>query len=149
MKTSNDPMLIDFYMNHLQDSRWIGDETYFDGIKHLLPNHYLDINKRKAFRYWPNEAIRRLDLDEAVPMSCLFLQGIMKAIAHRHPAMMAVTGGTDSRTLLAASRGIQDKIYFFINNVGLGYKHPDISLPKQDLQKYWCSISCARNPSRR
>ena len=89
----------------MQDSRWIGDETYFDGIKHLLPNHYLDINKREAFRYWPNGAINRLDLDEAVSRSCLFLQGIMKAIVHRHPAMMAVTGGTDSRTLLAASQG--------------------------------------------
>lgn len=133
VKTSSDPMLVDFYRNQLQDSRWIGDDTYFDGIKHLLPNRYLDISKREAFRYWPNGTISRLGLDEAVSRSCLFLQGIMKAIAHRHPAMMAVTGGTDSRTLLAASRGIQDRIYFFVNNVGLGYKHPDIFLPKKIL----------------
>jgi hypothetical protein len=133
VKTSSDPMLIDFYRNHLQDSRWIGDETYFNGIKHLLPNHYLDINIREARRYWPNGTISRLGLDEAVSRSCLFLRGIMKAIVHRHPAMMAVTGGTDSRTLLAASRGIKDKIYFFINNVGLGYDHPDIFLPKKIL----------------
>lgn len=131
VKLSSDPLVIDFYKNHLQDSRWIGDETYFGGIKHLLPNHYLDINKREARRYWPNGTISRLGLDEAVYRSCRFLKGIMNAIVQRHPSMMAITGGIDSRTLLAASRGIQDKIYFFINNVGLGYKHPDIFLPKK------------------
>jgi len=131
IKPTKDKTLLDFYGNHLRDSRWIGDETYFNGIKHLLPNRYLDINKRRVCRYWPSGPIRQLTLDEAVSKSCVFLQGIMKAIVQRHSAMMAVTGGIDSRTLLAASRGIQDKIYYFINNIGLGYNHPDISVPKK------------------
>ena len=131
VKASSDPLLIDFYRNHLQDSKWIGDETYFEGIKHLLPNHYLDINKRQAIRFWPKGAINRVSLDEAVSRGSLFLRGIMKAIVNRHPSMMAITGGIDSRTLLAVSRGIQDKIYLFVNNVGLGYKHPDIYLPER------------------
>jgi hypothetical protein len=100
-------------------------------VKHLLPNHYLDINTRESCRYWPNEPLKRLDLEEAVAKSCAFLQGIMQAIVHRHSVMMAVTAGTDSRTLLAASRGVHDKIYYFINNQGLGHNHPDISVPKQ------------------
>jgi hypothetical protein len=110
--------------------KWFGDETFYEGIKHLMPNHFLDINKREARRYWPREPLGRLSLDEAVARSCSFLRGSMKAIVHRHPIMMAVTAGWDSRTLLAASRGIHDKIYFFINNEGLGHGHRDIAVPK-------------------
>ncbi|MGD0275165.1 MAG: hypothetical protein ABSB79_03750 [Syntrophales bacterium] len=137
IKPSNNPDLLEYYATHSRNSRWspyckwIGDETYYDGIKHLLPNHYLDINKREVFRYWPNEPIKRLHLDDAVSRSCAFLQGCIKAIMHRYPVMMAVTAGTDSRTLLAASKGMQDKIYYFINDHGLGHRHPDINVPKK------------------
>lgn len=129
IKPTSDFDLQDFYRNHLKNSCWIGDETYYDAIKHLLPNHYLDINRREVHRYWPNEPIKRLDLDEAVSRSCSFLQGVMRSMVQRHSVMMAVTAGTDSRTLLAASKDIQDRIYYFINNEGLGLSHPDISVP--------------------
>jgi hypothetical protein len=134
VKPTSDKDLLDFYREYLWDSRWIGDETFYEGVKHLPPNHYLDINRRKARRYWPNEPIRRLNLEEGVFKSCTFLQGIMRAIVHRQPVMMAVTSGTDSRTLLAASRSIKDKIYFFVNNQGLGCNHPDISVPRKIFQ---------------
>lgn len=115
------------------DSRckWIGDETFYEGIKHLLPNHYLDIEKREVVRSWPTEPIPRLDLEVAVARSCDFLQGILRAMACRHPLMMAVTSGTDSRTLLAASRDIHDKVYYFINDQNLGSDHPDIAGPSE------------------
>jgi hypothetical protein len=45
--------------------------------------------------------------------------------------MMAVTAGTDSRTLLAASKDILKNIYCFVNNRGLGYDNPDIEIPKK------------------
>lgn len=128
---SSDPTLLDFYRNHMVDSRWVGDETYFEGIKYLLPDHYFNVVKREVHRYWPNEVIKRLSLDDAVSKSSSFLQGIMRAIVHRHPTMMAVTSGTDSRTLLAASKGIENKIYYFVNNNGLGHNRPDTSVPKK------------------
>ena len=133
----SDPEFLEYYSRHSINSRWnprhkwIGDETYYEGVKHLLPNHFLEINKREARRYWPNEIIRQLDLDEAVSRGCSFLQGSINAIAHRHPVMMAVTAGTDSRTLLAASRGIQHKIYYFVNNEGMNCNDPDISIPSK------------------
>jgi hypothetical protein len=133
----NDPEFREYYTKHSINSRWnprhkwIGDETYYEAVKHLLPNHFLDINKLEARRYWPNESIRRLDLNEAVSRGCSFLKGSIRAIVHRHPVMMAVTAGTDSRTLLAASRGIQDKIYYFVNDEGLGNNNPDISVPSK------------------
>ena len=132
---TDDTCVLDFYNNHLKNCSWIGDETYFRGVKHLLPNHYLDITNREVRRYWPTEPIKHLSLDEAVAKSCSFLQGSMKAMVHRHPVMMAVTSGFDSRTLLAASKGLQDRIYFFINDEGLGRSHPDIAVPKKIFEK--------------
>lgn len=131
IRPTRDPALLDFYRNHLKNYSWIGDETYFSGIKHLLPNHYLDLNRREIRRYWPCEPIRRIDLDEAVFNICNFLQGVMKAITYRQLVMMAVTAGIDSRTLLAASKSIKDKIYYFINDENIGYNHPDIAVPEK------------------
>lgn len=127
---TEDRDLLDFYKNRLKETRWMGDETIFAGIKHLQPNHYLDIGAREARRYWPCEPVQRLGLEEAVSRSCTYLQGILKAIAHRHSMMMAVTAGTDSRVLLAASRDLRDRIYYFINNHSLGHSHSDITVPK-------------------
>lgn len=137
IEATSDANLLEFYRNHTKNSKWnpvckwIGDETCFENVKHLLPNHYLDIKRREILRFWPNESIKRLSLEEAVSKSCSYLQGYIKAMVHQHPVMMAVTAGWDSRTLLAASRGIKDDIYYFVNNEGLGFEHPDIRVPKE------------------
>lgn len=125
-----------YFASHSKDSRWnpycrwIGDETSYAGINHLLPNHYIDLKRRRIGRYWPNGPIQKLAIEEAVAKSCAFLQGGIEAMANRHSIMMAVTAGIDSRTLLAASKPIFSEIYYFVNNQGLGMNHPDISVPK-------------------
>src|SRR4030043_733169 len=82
---SNDEAIQRFHdhdLNKLRSGRfWIGDETYFSGIKHLLPNHFLDVTELKAKRYWPREKLIAVGLDEAVNISCAFLQGALKAAA--------------------------------------------------------------------
>ena len=60
-----------------------------------------------------------------------FLQGVEKAITYRHPTNMAVTAGIDSRTTLTASIEIKDKIYYFINDEGMGSKYPDIAVSEK------------------
>jgi len=135
IKTTTDADLIEFYTANLTNGKWnpfrkwIGDETIYEGVKHLLPNHYLDLNKLATCRYWPKSTVNRLELRDAVSNCCAFLQGSIKAIAHRHSLMMAVTAGMDSRTLLAASRECKDNIYYFINKNKLNPNHPDILVP--------------------
>ena len=128
-----------FYEHDMKKVRagrlWVGDETYFENVKHLLPNHYLDIRTLETCRYWPNEKIQNLELNVAVDLACNFLRGILKAACNRHDLMMAVTAGTDTRTLLAASKDIKDKIYYFINkHKSLSDRHPDIYVPKAIFQ---------------
>jgi hypothetical protein len=137
---TNDKKKINFYKNDMPKVRagrlWVGDETYYDEINHLLPNHYLDINKMQSFRYWPNEKIKRRELGEVVDIASNFLSGILKAAYNRYELMMAVTAGNDTRTLLAASRDLSDKIYYFINkHIYMDDNHPDIKIPSAIFNK--------------
>ena len=133
---STDPELLDFVQKHLPHIRngrlWPGDGTIYNGIKHLLPNHYLDIHELKSYRYWPNTPLERLEINDAVEKCASYLQGALKAAAHRYNLMLAVTAGFDSRGLLAASKEICKSIYYFINkHERLDERSNDIRIPKE------------------
>ena len=129
---TDDPDIQTFYRRDFAKRRaWVGDETYYGGVKHLLPNQYLDLDQRIVHRYWPTEQIKRIGLSEAVEKSCEFLEGIMAAATSRQKLMVAVTSGLDSRTVLAASRKVASSIYFFVNQErDLTARHPDIRIPR-------------------
>jgi len=133
---TQDKSILHFYEHDLPLGRsgrlWVGDETYYHAVKHLMPNHYLDIRSSVARRYWPNRRLEKMDLDTAVKQSCDYLKGTLKAVTTRFDVMMAVTSGIDSRSLLAASREVRDRIYYFINKEpSLNDKSADIRIPKQ------------------
>jgi len=132
--------ILHFYENDMKLVRsqrlWVGDETYFHKIKHLMPNHYLNIQSLTTHRYWPNKRLEKISLDIAVRKSCDYLRCIMKAVTLRYSTMMAVTSGFDSRSLLAASRDVQNKVYYFINkHPHMESEHPDIRIPRSMLNK--------------
>lgn len=137
---SSNPELLDFVQNHLPRVRngrlWVGDGTPYEGVKHLLPNHYVDLTRLESRRYWPNTLLSRIELDEAVCKCAAFLQGAMKAAAHRHHLMLAVTAGEDSRAILAASKEISSSIYFFINKHDtLSDQSGDIRIPQEIFRR--------------
>jgi hypothetical protein len=123
--------LSEYTRQHLRDSRWIGDETAFEGIKHLLPNHWLDVNEGRASRYWPWKPVLKQSPTAAAASISRLLRGSIEAMVTRHPVMMALTAGTDSRTLLAASKGVRDRVEYFVNDENLGVAHPDIVVPRR------------------
>jgi len=140
IKESKDPLLNDFkcfQSPQVREGRlWVGDSTAFEGVKHLLPNHFLDLLTLESHRYWPNTPLPRIELDDAVAKCSSFLQGALKAVAHRHQLMMAITAGFDSRVLLAASRDLRGSIYYFINKIDeLNEQHPDIKIPKEIFKR--------------
>jgi hypothetical protein len=140
IEITRDPEVAAFYQQHMPGVRerrlWAGDGTYYDSIKHLLPNHCLNLNTQVVTRYWPNTPLPKLSLDEVVDRACRFLQGMLRAATHRHSAMMAVTSGTDSRTLLAASRAVSDRIHYFINHRGQFHRRSaDLVIPQRIFQR--------------
>lgn len=132
--------ILDFYAHDMKQVRsgrlWVGDETYYQGVKHLMPNHYLDIHSLITKRYWPNRRLEKMKMDTAVKLVCGYLQGVLKAVTCRYDVMMAVTSGIDSRSLLAASREVSDCIYYFINKqLPLTDKSLDIRIPRNMFDK--------------
>lgn len=107
-----------------------GDSTPYAAVRHLLPNHCLDLDTRQAVRIWPSEELTRLPLEEAVDASATVLQGLVKAACKRFPLAIGITAGIDSRTVLAAERasGI-DVIYYTGSHFRLSVKNADISIP--------------------
>lgn len=105
----------DKFFSHDQVS--ILDNTIYDSIKQLLPNHYLDVQSRKPIRFWPNKVNKIISLKEGVEEGSKILSGILKSASKRYELMMAVTAGNDTRLLLAASRDVSDEIFYYINSL--------------------------------
>jgi hypothetical protein len=115
---------------------WIGDGTKYLGVKHLLPNHYLDFEKKRSIRYWPVNTLEPLDVAYASRKSAEILENTMLAATHRFQLCMAITAGWDSRCMLAATRYVRSKIYYYIQQYGgMTDNHPDIRVPRKLTQK--------------
>jgi hypothetical protein len=130
IKPSSNSQLMHFYEHEYKERKWIGEDTYFATVKHLLPNHLLSLSRLAARRYWPNAPVPRVALGDGVDAICGFLQAMMDAVTQRHRVMLAITAGTDSRTLVASSRKVRDKVYYFVNDHRRSPTHPDIHVPK-------------------
>lgn len=98
-----------------RENAWIGDGTIFTGVKHLMPNHYLNFKNLKTVRFWPNIALGKIELEEGIDLSVEILKGTLKAANNRYKLALAVTAGWDSRVLLAASKEIQNDVTYFVN----------------------------------
>ncbi|WP_456461829.1 hypothetical protein [Reichenbachiella sp.] len=127
-----------FYTSPLFEERKerISNTTQYEGLEHLQPNHYLDLRKGIAVRYFPNEPLKTVELDAAVNKSAFYLKGVFKSMARRYPLMIAVTAGMDSRIMLAASRHIEREVFYFIlNSDSLKSDSLDITTPQKLLER--------------
>jgi hypothetical protein len=96
------------YYEGSEQAWWPGDATPYREVKHLLPNHYLDLRRRCVHRFWPWEERGRLSLEEGVERGAEILRGIVTSAGRRFPVAVAITGGYDSRVVLAASREVSN-----------------------------------------
>ena len=90
-----------------------GASTPFAEVKHLLPNHLLDLKTGSVRRYWPREQLTRYGLKEGAAKAAGMLQKLMLAANQRFDLAMALTGGYDSRIVFAASKDIVPDLYVF------------------------------------
>ena len=83
---------------------WPGDRTPLEGVRRLLPNHYLDLANHHVHRFWPSEEARVSTASSAAESCTALLRGVVDASARRFKTSVSVTAGLDSRIVLAASR---------------------------------------------
>lgn len=115
---------------------WIGDGTKYAGVKHLLPNHYLDFEEKRSIRYWPISTLEPLEIEYASRKSGEILENTMLAATNRFQLSMAITAGWDSRCMLATTRNVRSKIYHYIQKYGgMTDNHPDVRVPRKLAQR--------------
>ncbi len=91
---------------------WSGDTSPYKEIKHLLPNHYLNLGTGLSQRYWPDRNLEGLSLEESVEKNAAILKGLVKSAHKRFDLALTLTAGRDSRLILAASKEICNDIFY-------------------------------------
>lgn len=139
LRLNTNPLLVSFLIHpwHVQkESPWIGSSTIYENCFHLLPNHYLSVNRKDPVRFYPDRVINSKTTSEIVDSVSTILQGAIIGLTNRYQVSLALTAGVDSRVLLAASRHVSDKIdYFVYRQKTHGADDPDIWVPKKIAKK--------------
>ena len=115
---------------------WPGESTLYKGVRHLLPNHYLDLNTGKTGRYWPSRSLSMLPLDVVVRRCSFLLRGLLASAANRFNLVVTLTAGWDSRLVLAASKDIRHQLsYMTLRQAGEPDDDPDITVASKIASK--------------
>ena len=116
----------------MTDYRWPGECTQYKEVRHLLPNHYLDLDTGKPVRFWPDRELIEMPLATAVEKISTKMQGLIQAVSRRQELAIAITAGIDSRLVIASSRSIKDRpTYVTIRQIDKPEDHPDVTISSQ------------------
>ena len=128
---------VEFYSSRefLSKRLFVGETTHIENIKHLLPNHYIDLRKKAIMRYFPSKPVDCLTIKDVAPKAAQMLKGYIKAVAMRKQIAMAVTAGYDSRTLFLASLDVDCK-YFLWQHKNMNENHYDVAIPQRLAEMY-------------
>jgi len=89
------------------------DTTSLVGVRRLLPSQVLDLDRGVPSTVPLTAGVTVPDRpDDALDAMARSMAGVMAAAARRSPLVMLLTGGADSRSVLAACRGLTDRIRF-------------------------------------
>lgn len=134
-KNQDDPLTIGFYQSGKFDKKrlHIMDNTQWADIKHLQPNHYLDLTTQKRVRFFPYAPRKENPLGFVVDESIKRITGYFEAVASRYKVALPVTAGYDSRLLFAASLKTNCRRFIFKHRK-LNDKHYDVAVPQKLLK---------------
>lgn len=119
-----------------REYRWPGASTPVRGLRHLLPNHLLDLHTGRAARYWPDGPLPTLTLREGVERTTSLVTGLMLAAAQRFELALSLTAGIDSRLVLAAARLIKDRVsYVTVRQAQMPEDASDLAVPARLLAR--------------
>lgn len=88
-----------------------GDLSIFDGVHLLAPNNELHLRSGRTSRYWPSSAVQPTTPSEAFSVWDEYFSNYAAFLAPRYRPVIGLTGGTDSRAVIATlrSKGIEPR----------------------------------------
>jgi len=104
----------DYLVNGLYDNQ---PQTFFEGVKHLLPGHWLEVdlktmNSTAPKRWWNPSTMEKTGIkfaDAAEQLRELFLKNIRLHLRSDVPTGAALSGGIDSSSIICAVRYLEPK----------------------------------------
>lgn len=138
-KTDNQDLLeylnSDRYVNH--NKSWFGIETPYKDMFLLLPNHYLDLEHKNTTRFWPVTNNPAKETNEAIKYIAEIMRGTIESASNRYKLHCSLTGGWDSRMILAASKNRISEMEFYTFKHAEHYKKNiwDIIIPQKLADK--------------
>jgi hypothetical protein len=117
-------------------SRFPAAASTFKGLKHLLPNHWLDLNTGGSYRYWPSAPLQAWTSEAAADRIVKLLAGQIRAVVARFDTALSITAGFDSRLMLAAARDVVGRVNLVTLRQGkMPDDHPDTDIPARLLKR--------------
>jgi hypothetical protein len=105
--------------------------SFFEGVFHLVPSHYLRLSTLEQIRYWPNQHLQYEPLEKVSGQASKLLENLVKTANKRFSLAVSLTAGFDTRTVLSACRAIAPDVYFYtLQYRRLTVRSPDIAIPK-------------------
>jgi len=117
---------------------YIGSTTPYSNIKKLIPNCSLQLIKGESKRFWPiNDELFPADNstnEEIVDKIIRLMRSLMNGVKTKGNALISITGGQDSRVVLAACKSNWNNLKFFTIS-GNTIDKRDITIAKQLVKK--------------
>lgn len=111
--------------------------SFYQEISHLVPNHYLCVNKREQIRFFPKKKKKECKPEQVIDKCSLLLKNTIQSAMNRYQLALTITAGLDSRVIFAASKEMKVDIYYFTSiYYDLNYKSHDIAIPSAMLKYF-------------
>ncbi|WP_340107007.1 hypothetical protein [Rhodohalobacter sp. 8-1] len=124
--------------------------SLYEGVHHLVPNHYLSLSSLDQTRFWPTKPIFKKNLNEAASEVSSMLKHSISGSCQRQTLALSLTAGWDSRILLSASKECHKDIYYYTQLLfGMNKNTDDIKIPttlSELLGLKYEVIDCRRDP---
>jgi len=118
------------------EARFPAAASTFKGLRHLLPNHWLNLSTGKSARFWPSAPLESLTPEIAIDRVCTLMSGQIRAAAARFDIALSLTAGFDSRLMLATAREVSNLVCIMTLRQGRMPDHfPDIDVPARLLKQ--------------
>ena len=101
-------------------------------IDRILPNHYLNLESFETVRHWPLPGVERVvDPDDTISEIANVIGQQFRAIVRNGPASLRLTGGTDSRMMLACARDLVGEFDSVTADLNNGFSWTDCRTAKR------------------
>ena len=107
-----------------------GLATPWKTVDRLPPNHKLSLQSGELSRFLPTRALRNISIEDAWNNALRISERSAHGLRERHPLLMSLTAGLDSRTTLTGVRPLWPEIKFFTYTNGSPKHELDVRVAK-------------------